>query len=314
MGTVTYTFQIGEPVVHRGVAIAPLFPRRDPVAAYVTLDEALTLGLRIEETSEAGAVPELAVTNPLDRRVLLYDGEELVGAKQNRILNVSVLVEAGTKVAIPVSCVEAGRWHRTSAQFAAAPHVSSSELRRRKAEQLAAAPLARGLAQREVWDAVADKARRMAVSSETGAASDTFAAYADRLAELEAVFPAQPGQAGVVMAIDGSTCLDWVSRPDAFARLWPKLRRGYLLDALETLDRPVTDPRAAVEAFVADVARAAATRGPSAGPGEDVRVGGERLVGSGLELEGELLQLCAFSTPGAAAPQGRIARPSRRHG
>ncbi len=87
-------FQIGEPTEHRGVVIAPLFPRNDPVVAYLTLDQALAGGLRIRETSESGSVPELAVENPLADRVLLYDGEELVGAKQNRILNVSVLVEA----------------------------------------------------------------------------------------------------------------------------------------------------------------------------------------------------------------------------
>ena len=100
---------------HRGIVVAPLFPRRDPVADYVTLDEALPRGLRITEVDEAGSVPELVVENPLDERVLLYDGEELVGAKQNRILNVSVLVEAKSKLTIPVSCVEQGRWSRTSA-------------------------------------------------------------------------------------------------------------------------------------------------------------------------------------------------------
>ena len=53
---------------------------------------------------------------PLDSRVLLYDGEELVGAKQNRILNVSVLVEAKSTLRIPVSRVEqgAGRGGRRS--------------------------------------------------------------------------------------------------------------------------------------------------------------------------------------------------------
>src|SRR5688500_14451677 len=72
--------QIGDPVEHRGIVIAPLFPRRDPVAEYVTLDEALAEGLRISEVDEAGTVPELVVANPLAERVLLYDGEELVGA------------------------------------------------------------------------------------------------------------------------------------------------------------------------------------------------------------------------------------------
>ena len=43
---------------HRGIVGAPLFPRRDPAAAYVTLDEALSSGLRSRETSESGTVLE----------------------------------------------------------------------------------------------------------------------------------------------------------------------------------------------------------------------------------------------------------------
>ena len=70
--------------------IAPLFPRRQPVAEYLTLEDALPLGLRVEEVDGGGSVPELAVHNPLEANVLLYDGEELLGAKQNRILNVTV--------------------------------------------------------------------------------------------------------------------------------------------------------------------------------------------------------------------------------
>ena len=39
------TIQLGDPVEHQGVAIAPLFPRREPVAPYLTLEEAIPLGL-----------------------------------------------------------------------------------------------------------------------------------------------------------------------------------------------------------------------------------------------------------------------------
>ena len=61
-------FQLGEPVEHRGIVVTPLFPNRDPVAAYITLDEALPRGFHIDETSDAGSVPELVVENPLDAR------------------------------------------------------------------------------------------------------------------------------------------------------------------------------------------------------------------------------------------------------
>ncbi len=182
------TFQLGEPVEHRGIVVTPLFPRRDPVAAYITLDEALPRGLRITETSDSGSVPELFVENPTDSSALLYDGEELVGAKQNRILNVSVLVDADAKLPIPVSCVEQGRWSRQSDAFGSATHISHSHLRRRKAETLAAQPLARGVAQGEVWDEVRDKQDRMGVRSRTAANRDTFEAHGARLRALEAAF------------------------------------------------------------------------------------------------------------------------------
>ena len=312
MTATTLTFQLGEPVEHRGIVVTPLFPARDPVAAYITLDEALPRGLTITEIDAAGSVPELAVINPLGVAVLLYDGEELAGAKQNRILNVSVLVGAGAKLPIPVSCVEQGRWARSTTGFDSASHISHAHLRRRKAELLAAQPLARGIAQSEVWMEIGEKQQRMSVASPTGAARDTFEAYGERLRGLEDAFPLEPGQCGAVLAIGDDLCLDTVSRPDAFALLWPKLRAGYLLDALERLDQQPTSTER-VAGFVDDVTSAAATRGPSAGLGNDVRLRGPRVIGSGLELDGELLQLSAFTSDGGAERAfGRIAQPSRR--
>ena len=305
-------FQLGEPVEYRGITVAPLFPRHDPVAGYITLDEALGRGLRIRETSESGSVPELLVVNPLSDRVLLYDGEELVGAKQNRILNVSVLVEAKTTLTIPVSCVEQGRWRHVSPSFQAAPNISHVELRRRKAEAQAAQPLARGIAQSEVWDELREKSIQMRVSSPTGASSDLYRAYGQDLRALEDAFPAQPGQCGAVLGIESDLCLDLVSRPDAFARLWPKLRAGYLLDAFERLDGKPTPP-GWIEGMLGDAGRAELSRQPSAGLGEDVRLRGASVIGSGLELESELIQLSAFrSKDGGRRAFGRIARPSRR--
>lgn len=289
------SIQLGEPVEHRGIVIAPLFPRRTPDAAYVTLEQALPLGFRVDEVNESGSVPELVVRNPTDKDVLLYDGEELVGAKQNRILNVSVLVAAGAKTLIPVSCVEEGRWHRRSATFESAPHASHPELRRRKVEQLGATPLARGTAQGEVWNAVREKAARMQSHSPTGAQADMFRSRADELGELEGAFPLVPGQCGAVLALGDTLCLDYVSRPDAFVGLYPKLRSGYLLDAIERLDAKPADGDA-LEQLMTAIGAGATVRQPSAGRGEDIRLRGVGVVGSGLALGEELVQLSAFTT------------------
>jgi hypothetical protein len=300
--------QVGDAVEHRGVVLAPLFARRTPVAEYATLEDALPLGLRINEVSDAGSVPELAVTNPTAANVLLYDGEELLGAKQNRILNVTVLVGAKSTLAIPVSCVEEGRWRSSSASFASAPHAAHPELRRRKAARLSAEPLARGVAQADVWSEVREKSARMGVHSPTGAQADVFRSRGDELRELEQAFPLVPGQCGVLLALGDDLCLDYLSRPAAFARLYPKLRAGYLLDGLERLDQKPAAPEH-VALFVESAGAATQARQPSAGLGEDVRLHGEGVVGSGLELDGRLLQLCAFTSDERS---GRMARPSRR--
>src|SRR5262245_49563303 len=60
---------------------------------YRTLDEALAAGdLEVTEISEAGSVPTLKVTNKGEELVFLMAGEQLVGAKQNRVLNASIMV------------------------------------------------------------------------------------------------------------------------------------------------------------------------------------------------------------------------------
>jgi hypothetical protein len=306
------TLQLGEPVVHRGITIAPLFPRLQPRAEYLTLEDAIPLGFSITEIDASGSVPELLAHNPLEANVLLYDGEELLGAKQNRILNVTVLVPAQSDTRIPVSCVEEGRWSARSVSFNAAPHASYPELRRRKAEALSAAPLDLGIAQADVWHAVDVKSARHRVASSTRAQADIFRGKESDLATLRNRFRVLPGQSGAVVALgQRQLCLDYVSRPNAFARLYPKLLDGYLLDAIEVPDgEPAGD--GSVESFVAATLRSTRSRRASAGAGIDLRLRAKRIVGSGLELDGELLQLSAFSTDRPARERTVIARPSRR--
>ena len=299
--------QVGDPVAHRGAVVAPLFPRHAPRTPYLTLDEAIPLGFRVTEVDDAGSVPELLVTNPLDTAVLAYDGEELVGAKQDRIVNVTVLVPAESETRIPVSCVEQGRWHSQSAAMSSSEAAAHATLRRSKAERLSAAPMEAGIAQAEVWAEVSAKSARLGTDSPTSAHGDIFRARERDLAALRDAFPLQPGQCGAVLALGADVAVDYVSRPEAFARLYPKLLNGYLLDAIERLD----DEAGTVDGFLERLAAAPATQRPSVALGEDVRLRGSGVVGSALELDGELIQLCGFTSEDRG-PETRIMRPSGR--
>ena len=88
-------------------------------------------------------MPELKVLNRADVSVLLLDGEELVGAKQNRVLNTSILLKAQSEGVIPVSCTEHGRWSYMSAEFAASDDVMSPTLRSLKMRSVSASLKAR---------------------------------------------------------------------------------------------------------------------------------------------------------------------------
>jgi len=78
-------------------------------------------------------------------------------------------------------------------------------------------------------------------------------------------------------------------------RVAEELRAGYLLDAIERLDNKPANAEQ-LGRFVEAVGAGATARQPSAGRGEDIRLRGVGVVGSGLALDEELVQLSAFTT------------------
>jgi hypothetical protein len=86
----------------------------------------------------ARSVGQPRAVNDGVRPVLLLDGEEVIGAKQNRIINLTVLVAAGTTVQLPVSCVEQGRWSMQSLRFAEAGRTMFASGRARKMRDVTA--------------------------------------------------------------------------------------------------------------------------------------------------------------------------------
>ena len=132
VATVLATILTGEPVTHGALAVIPLLATNLDDPDWLTLEEAGDRA-RVTEVSEAGSVPFLQVANGAAQPLLLLDGEELIGAKQNRILNTTVLVAAHAEVTIPVSCVEQGRWAIAAASSArATPRSTPPSARERR--------------------------------------------------------------------------------------------------------------------------------------------------------------------------------------
>lgn len=292
---------LGAPQVHRNLAFFPLVGADEAGPGYVLLDEALGRGLaRVTEVSAGGSVPELAFENLSAERVLLVDGDELVGAKQNRIVNISILVGAGKRIVIPVSCVEQGRWAWRSREFRAAGRSLFAKARAMKMAHVSESLRRSGsryAKQGEVWHSVAEKMASHGVHSPTMSLSDVYESREEALAAYVGAFRAEPGQRGAVVALDGKAVgLELFDSAAAFARYLGKLVRSYALDALETANgKNVAPPTPRARAFLDRIRRARAEHFPALGEGEDVRLSGRGIAGGALLAEGRLVHLAGYA-------------------
>ena len=292
------TLTVGEALIHKNLALFPLIGTHDSLFDYVTLDEALASGgARVTEVSSGGSVPELAFANEGEIAVFLLDGEELVGAKQNRILNLSILVAPKSTVAIPVSCVEAGRWAYSSDRFSSSRHAHFNRGRASKAASVSAAMRESGTRfsnQSEVWADVDARSADLGVHSPTAAMSDVFASHETDLETF--VEHIQPGtdHAGAVFCIGGDIAgMDLFDKPDTFAKLAAKLVRSYGLDAIDR-DAETPPTREKINDFLGQVGSAKPDVHRAVGMGQDLRISVSDLSGGALELDRTVIHLCAF--------------------
>jgi hypothetical protein len=173
--------RIGSPTRFGSLTVFPLFCQDNRPVDYLLSDEAMkAAAVMVAEVSQQGSVTELIVENKGERRALFLEGEQLIGAKQNRILNTSVLVPAHAKVTIPVSCVEQGRWSRASAFFASSKYMSPHHLRhglKSSVTRSLKAKLGHRSDQGQVWAEVRKQQHALRVASGTGAMADTYEKY-----------------------------------------------------------------------------------------------------------------------------------------
>ena len=293
--------RIGTPKVRLNLALFPLFDDEDNASSYLLLDDALERKLaHVTEVSADGRVPELAFENDSAEKILLVDGDELVGAKQNRVLNLSILVGGRQKLVIPVSCVEQGRWRYHSRDFQSARRSLFAKARAKKMRQVTESLRInqdRRSNQSEVWADVAGKVAFCQADSDTLAMADAYESRGRQLSAYVSAFRADPGQRGAVVAIDGKPVgLELFDSADAFARYLEKLVRSYALDAIETAAGKTLAPgKEDVRRFLDSLRTAAIERFAALGEGEDIRLTGEGVSGGALAANGRVVHLAGFA-------------------
>jgi hypothetical protein len=295
------TVQVLEPVEDSSLQVFGLRWQSESRLRYATLDEAMGAGsLEVMEINESGSVPTLKVTNKADQMAFLMAGEQLIGAKQNRILNVSMMIPAATTLNVPVSCVEAGRWRQRSAKFASGGSMSHGTLRKMLSAQTRLSYQSGGSPtsdQGAVWDEVSRKLGAMGSASASQAFHQVYLDHAARLDDLAARIRPPEGCHGVAFALAGTIAgADLFDHAETLSKLWTKLVRAYALDAMEpresTSARVTTDD---VSRWVSAAAGAKAESFPSPGLGLDLRLESDALIGSALVVDEEAVHVELFA-------------------
>jgi hypothetical protein len=206
-------------------------------------------------------VNRLVVVNKSDKPLYLMPGEVIVGGSQDRtIAEETIIAATGKPVPIDVYCVEHGRWggrdmeQSVALLSAFAPETQTAEGLAREATtgrfvaqaghlnksgRLAANA---GEGQQKVWDEVAKVNAESRIAPDSGAFTANFAdqSVLDRLEPYQQALQAvgeQDRMVGVIVAINGKPeSTDVFESTPLFRKFWPKLLKGYSLDACHAAD------------------------------------------------------------------------------
>lgn len=206
---------------------------------FLTLDIGLDMGIiEITELDDAAVVSEVIVKNNAVTPLLILDGEEVIGSKQNRIFNSTTIIEAKTTKKVSVSCTEAGRWSDTSKVFVKSENIAPVSLRRGTKESVLKSLRLQNsyhADQSRVWSDVARTQKSLSTTSETSALSDTFTSMEKEIKDYLEHFKVMDGQNGCIVIINNEIAgMEYVCDENKYSQYHKKIIKSYILDALKT--------------------------------------------------------------------------------
>jgi hypothetical protein len=289
----------GTPVEVGQLKVTPVFLREGAAALpLLEFEQALGRGLvEVTEVSEGGSVPNLFVRNKAERDVIIVDGEMLVGAKQNRVVNTTIVVPAGASVEIPVTCVEQGRWRYSSRNFSSGRSHSSSSLRSLKHRTVTASLRESGRYtsdQGSVWGDIRAKMNRMESRSPTMSLTDVYesSVSGEDEARLEDQIRPQAGQVGYFAYVrEGFAGGDVFGSEELCRAKLAKLLRGHYLDSL---DSHLEFPRLTFDEVVGQMRGARAEQFAAVGKGAELRFEAAAVQGACRLVDETIPHLAVF--------------------
>ena len=295
--------EVGPPAVFEQMTVFPLALPGEIGPEYVLSAQALGSGeLVISEIDEGGQVESIAVDYSGATPVLIIAGEELIGAKQNRIVNSSIVIAAKGRTMLPVSCVEQGRWAWRSRRFQGSKQLAAARVRRHKMRSVSKSLERTGSRRSDqsgVWREVRSVLADAEVESHTGAMADGFERRRHSIEAYSRAFERRPGQQGMVVALGGEVVgLELLSCPRAYAMVHDKVISSYAMEALAPRPgRGGSPSRATAARFLERCRHSRMKRYSSPGKGWEYRLEDEDLAGAALVWRKTVCHMTVLAEP-----------------
>ncbi len=231
------SLKFGEVQTTENLSIVPIFQVNGKTLPFISLDNGVKKGyVEIQEVSSTGSVPDLNLINHSDYYVFILHGDELLGAKQNRTVNTSMLINKKSNVVIPVTCVERGRWNYVSKKFQTSDFIIPAELKKRTMFA-ANDSLKRNMGfradQGEIWEKIEEISLKAKVMSKTSSLYDVQKNYDKICEDLLSNFKLLPEQKGIVAFINGKIQgVEFISRKSVFRKYHKKILKSFAFSAI----------------------------------------------------------------------------------
>ena len=263
-------YRLSGPYTHKNLTVFLIHGKDQSNKIFLTLQEALAQKkVKVYETRE---VNELAIQNLSNQDIYVQSGDIVRGGDQDRMISIDFIVPPRSgRMPIAAFCVESGRWNKRgnegNASFASSENAATNDLKLAAASERS---------QQAVWANVTKvqagltrnvggsvnstvSTSSMELSMEDSKVKTTSEAY---LNALSGVLKNRTDVIGYVLAINGKVdSADVYASHALFAKLWPKLLKTSVVEAISELNdaehKPVTSET--VQGFLADSEKATAS-------------------------------------------------------
>lgn len=289
---------------HRRLSIVQFATTQQNTFDYISGPKAISKELiEVREVSMSGSVNNLELVNLSDKFVFFMDGDILVGAKQNRVLNTSVLVAPNSKLNLPVSCVEQGRWRSVSSKFRPSDYISPDIIRAKKLKAVTG-NLKKGRGhfadQSEVWDSVNEFSAMLDSYSPSFDLFEIIDKKKDKFEDFINNFPIDNRANGLAIFTDTlPLSIDLFNRTDIYQEYYPKRLRSSAMEVynLSYRENPITEAEAKFKTLniFDELEKAEHTIHNGVGVGTEKRYENEKFVAMELSYNSHLIHLALLN-------------------